>query len=193
MRRDIWEAAGWTVNSNRNNPPGYHPKDRFNDTGGGVGGPVWIPKLYDGRNKTFFYFSDDNDLRPVAPTSIFNTVPTTQQLQGNFSQIQQIIYDPATTVGSSTSATRSPFPNNTIPTSRFSKISSNILPFIPAPNGSALTNNHAFVNTSHVTDHVWSLKFDQIFSGRTVFPISNPSIASSPAPLGISVDRSALL
>ena len=134
MRRDIWEAAGWTVNSNRNNPPGYRPKDRFNDTGGGVGGPVWIPKLYDGRNKTFFYFSDDNDLRPVAPTSIFNTVPTTQQLQGNFSQIQQIIYDPATTVGSGTSATRSPFPNNTIPTSRFSKISSNILPFIPAPN-----------------------------------------------------------
>src|SRR5258708_3325589 len=51
MRRDIWEAAGWSVNQNRANPPGYRPKDRLNDTGGGVGGPVWIPKLYNGRNK----------------------------------------------------------------------------------------------------------------------------------------------
>jgi hypothetical protein len=44
MRRDIWEAAGWTVNQNVKNAPGYRPKDRFNDTGGGVGGPVYIPK-----------------------------------------------------------------------------------------------------------------------------------------------------
>ena len=51
MRRDIWEAAGWSVNQNVNNKPGFRPKERFNDTGGGIGGPVWIPKLYNGRNK----------------------------------------------------------------------------------------------------------------------------------------------
>src|SRR6476646_1046103 len=73
MRRDIWEAAGWSVNQNRNNPRGFRPKDRLNATSGGVGGPVWIPKVYNGRNKTFFYFSSDNDLRPVAPASIVNT------------------------------------------------------------------------------------------------------------------------
>ena len=67
MRRDIWEAAGWSVNQNRNNAPGFRPKDRLNATSGGVGGPVWIPKVYNGRNKTFFYFTSDNDLRPVAP------------------------------------------------------------------------------------------------------------------------------
>jgi hypothetical protein len=166
MRRDIWEAAGWSVNQNPANSKGYRPKDRFNDTGGGVGGPVWIPKVYNGHNKTFFYFSDDNDLRPVAPTSVVNTVPTALETQGNFSQISQTIYDPSTTVGSGTSATRTPFPNNVIPASRFSKISANIIPSIPAPSSSTLSNNHAFVNTSQVTDHVWAFKIDQVFSEK---------------------------
>jgi hypothetical protein len=166
MRRDIWEAAGWTVNSNIHNAPGYRPKDRFNDTGGGVGGPIWIPKVYDGRNKTFFYFSDDNDLRPVSPASVSDTVPTTLETQGNFSQIPLLIYDPNTTVGSGTSATRTPFANNVIPSSRFSVNSTKIVPYINAPTNGLLTNNHAFVNTSQVTDHVWSLKFDQIFSDK---------------------------
>jgi hypothetical protein len=166
MRRDIWEAAGWSVNQNPANPKGFRPKDRLNETGGGIGGPVWIPKIYNGRNKTFFYFSNDNDLRPVSPAAIVNTVPTTLETQGNFSQIPQTIYDPTTTVGSGTSATRTPFPNNIIPPSRFSKISSNIIPFIPAPTGSALSNNHAFVNTSQVTDHVYAFKVDQIFGEK---------------------------
>ncbi len=169
MRRDIWEAAGWTVNSRiRRIPKRYRPKDRLNETGGGIGGPVWIPKIYNGRNKTFFYFSNDNDLRPVSPAAIVNTVPTTLETQGTFSQIPQTIYDPATTAGSGTSATRTPFPNNIIPPSRFSKISSNIIPFIPPPPllVSALSNNHAFVNTSQVTDHVYAFKVDQIFGEK---------------------------
>jgi hypothetical protein len=166
MRRDIWEAAGWSVNQNPANAPGYRPKDRLNETGGGVGGPVWIPKIYNGRNKTFFYFSNDNDLRPVAPASIVNTVPTTLETQGNFSQIPQVIYDPASTVGSGTSATRTPFAGNIIPASRFSKISNNIIPSIAAPTGPALSNNHAFVNTSQVTDHVWAFKIDQVLGSK---------------------------
>ncbi|HEY3742157.1 MAG TPA: TonB-dependent receptor [Bryobacteraceae bacterium] len=166
MRRDIWEAAGWAVNANPANKPGYRPKDRLNATSGGVGGPVWIPKVYDGRNKTFFYFTSDNDLRPVAPSAIVNTVPTQAMTQGNFSQLPQLIYDPNSTSGTGSTATRTPFPNNTIPSTRFSKIATNIIPFIPAPTASALTNNHSFVNTSQVTDHVWSIKVDQIFSDK---------------------------
>lgn len=166
MRRDIWEAAGWQVNQNRNNKPGFRPKDRLNATSGGVGGPVYIPKIYDGRNKTFFYVTSDNDLRPVSPASIVNTVPTTLETQGDFSQIPQLIYDPATTVGTGSTATRSPFVGNIIPASRFSKIAANMLSAIRAPTGPALSNNHAYVNTSQVTDHVWSLKVDHIFSDR---------------------------
>ena len=166
MRRDIWEAAGWSINQNPNNKPGFRPKDRLNATSGGVGGPVWIPKVYNGRNKTFFYFTSDNDLRPVAPTSILNTVPTSLQTKGDFSQLSQLIYDPLTTQGSGSTATRNPFPGNVIPTNRFSKIAANIIPVIPAPTGAALTNNHAYVNTSQVTDHVWSLKIDHSFSDK---------------------------
>ena len=166
MRRDIWNAAGWSVNQNPANKPGFRPKDRLNATSGGVGGPVYIPKVYDGRNKTFFYFTSDNDLRPLTPTSIVNTVPTSQMTKGDFSQLAQVIYDPATTVGSGASATRTPFANNLIPTNRFSKISSNIIPSIPGPTGAALTNNHAFVNVSHITDHVTSLKIDHLFSPK---------------------------
>ncbi len=166
MRQQWLEAAGWSYNQNPANLPGSRPKDRLSETGGGIGGPVYIPKVYNGRNKTFFYFSDDNDLRPVAPTSIVNTVPTALETQGNFSQVPQVIYDPSTTVGAGSSATRSPFPNNTIPTSRFSKISANIIPFIPAPNGSALSNNHSFVNTSQITDHVWAFRVDQVIGQK---------------------------
>jgi hypothetical protein len=166
MRRDIWEAAGWNVNSNPNNKPGFRPKDRLNDTGGGIGGPVWIPKIYNGRNKTFFYFSDDNDLRPVSPSAVVNTVPTVLETQGNFSQLAQIIYDPATTSGAGTGGTRTPFPGNIIPTNRFSKISANIIPSIPGPTNGALSSNHSFVNTSQVTDHVWAFKIDQIITEK---------------------------
>ncbi|MEO8659197.1 MAG: TonB-dependent receptor [Bryobacteraceae bacterium] len=166
MRRDIWEAAGWSVNQNTKNKPGFRPKDRLNATSGGIGGPVYIPKIYDGRNKTFFYFSSDNDLRPVAPNSIVNTVPTSQMTQGDFSQLPQLIYDPQSTQGSGSTATRTPFPGNMIPTARFSKIAANLISALPAPNGSTLTSNHAYVNTSQVTDHVWSLKIDHSFSEK---------------------------
>src|SRR3954454_13691547 len=128
MRRDIWEAAGWSSNQNPANRPGFRNKDRWNATSGGVGGPVYITKVYNSRNKTFFYFSDDNDLRPVAPTSTVNTVPNKLLTQGDFSQVPLPIFDPATTSGSGATATRSIFPNNIIPTSRFSKISANIIP-----------------------------------------------------------------
>ena len=166
MNRDIWNAAGWSINANPANVPGYRPKSRYNATSGGVGGPVWIPKVYNGHNKTFFYFSDDNNLQPVTPTSVFNTVPTQLETQGNFSQIPVPIYDPATTSGSGTSATRVPFAGNVIPTSRFSKISANIVPFVPAPTNGSASNNHAFVNKQQITDHVWAFKIDHIFSEK---------------------------
>ncbi|MEO7144568.1 MAG: TonB-dependent receptor, partial [Bryobacteraceae bacterium] len=166
VRRDIFDAAGWTNNSNIHNAPGFRPKERYNNAAGGIGGPVYIPHVYDGRNKTFWFFSDDNDLRPATIAYTTNTLPTALMTQGNFSEWQQVIYDPATTSGSGASATRTPFPGNVIPTSRFSKISSNIIPSIPATNLAGITNNHSFVNTTTLTDHVWSLKIDHNFSDR---------------------------
>ena len=166
IRRDIFEAAGWSVNANTANKPGYRPKDRYNEAAFAVGGPVYIPHVYDGRNKTFFYVTSDNDLRPASISSVINTVPTELEKGGNFSQIAQAIYDPATQSGTGTSATRSPFAGNTIPTSRISKISANMLSSINSPNLPTLTNNHSFVNNTIYTDHVWSLKVDHNFSEK---------------------------
>ena len=55
MRRDIWNANAWARNANPDPAQNFRPKERFNETGGAIGGPVWIPKVYDGRNKTFWY------------------------------------------------------------------------------------------------------------------------------------------
>ena len=161
MRRDIWEAAGWSVNQNRQQCPGFRPKDRLNETGGGVGGPVWIPKIYNGRNKTFFYFSNDNDLRPVAPTSDRQH----RSHRARDARATSARFRRSSTIRRPLSAPvprprARHFPNNIIPTSRFSKISANILPFDPGAHRPALSNNHAFVNTSQVTDHVWAFKID---------------------------------
>ncbi|GAB4365809.1 MAG: hypothetical protein OHK0021_09380 [Bryobacter sp.] len=53
MRRDIWNANAWARNSNPNPNANFRPKERFNETGGAIGGPVWIPKLYDGAIRPF--------------------------------------------------------------------------------------------------------------------------------------------
>ncbi len=110
--------------------PGYRAKERYNEEGGTVGGPVYIPKVYDGRNRTFFFFTYDKDSRPAAISSApGETVPTALMRTGNFTEVATI-YDPATTSGS----TRLPFGGNLIPTARFSSISSKFLPVIPAAN-----------------------------------------------------------
>lgn len=161
LRRDIFNAAGYNVNSNVNNPRGFRPKERFNEAGGAVGGPVFVPG-YDGRNKTFFYFSYSRDLRPVTAASTTSSVATAQMKQGDFSQLPILIYDPATTSGNA----RDAFVNNAIPRARFSQVAGKILPFIPDPNLTGQNNNLSFVNTSALTDYHWSLKIDHAITDR---------------------------
>src|ERR1051326_5956173 len=68
-----------------------------NEFGFTVGGPIWIPKLYNGHNKTFFFaYFDQFYLRGGQLTGL-NTVPTASMLQGNFSQWPGPIYDPHST------------------------------------------------------------------------------------------------
>ncbi len=162
LRRDIFNAAGWSVNANPRNPPGFRPKERFNEAGGAVGGPVYVPKVYDGRNRTFFYFTYSRDLRPATATSTTSTVATVRMKEGDFSEFPRLIYDPATTAGN----TRQPFPGSVIPQSRFSRVAAAILPFIPDPNLPGTNSNYAFVNTNNLTDYHWSLKIDHALSNN---------------------------
>lgn len=161
MRRDIWNANAWARNASTNPATSFRPKERFNETGGSIGGPVWIPKVYDGRNKTFWFFTKTKDIRPATIGFPVLTVPTAAMKQGNFSAAGvPLIYDPATTSGTA----RQVFPNNTIPQSRFSRIARNVVPLIPDPNRATLAQNYDFVNQSQFERDIWSLKFDHAFT-----------------------------
>ena len=74
----------------------------YNDFGGTIGGPVIIPHLYNGKNRTFFFFSSDTSILHLQGNNVF-TVPTALMHQGNFSEdpnvVQYGIWDPSSTVG----------------------------------------------------------------------------------------------
>ncbi len=182
MRRDIWNANAWANNARG----AIRPKDRFNEYGTGVGGPIWIPKLYNGRNKSFFFFTYSRDKRPISTGAVLNTVPSALMRQGNFSQSSQIIYDPATTSGS----VRTPFAGNLIPTSRFSKIATNLAAVIPDPTRASIISNFDFINTTIFNREIYNFKFDHAITStnRVAFTVTkedNPSdvLQALPGPI----------
>ncbi len=79
FRSDVLAANNWLNNRNRV----ARPPLRYNDFGGTIGGPVWIPKLYNGKNKTFFFFSEEAR-RVITYTSFDALVPTASERQGTF-------------------------------------------------------------------------------------------------------------
>src|SRR6202034_4101389 len=88
-----------------------------NEFGASVGGPIVIPKVYDGRNKSFFFFAYERfSLRQAANELV--TVPTAAMRNGDFSGlvnssgVLQQLYDPNST---GAGLQRTPFPNNQIP------------------------------------------------------------------------------
>ncbi len=109
------------------------PIDKEHNYGFSVGGPVIIPKLYNGKNRTFF-FATSEWYRFNQTLTTFSTVPTEAERNGNFSGLGTQIFDPTT---------GAPFPNNQIPTNRFSPLSASLLKYLPAPTTGGLTNNFA--------------------------------------------------
>lgn len=155
-----------------------------NDFGGSVGGPIYIPKLYDGRNKTFFFVSYEGFRNRVGANDIILSVPTPEMYQGNFSnwvdQNNKLIpiYDPSTNRANPNGAgfIRDPFPNNIIPANRFSALSKQIIPYGQAvqPNRGGVPGTSAYVRNNYIvtsgteitpTDK-WSAKGDQMIGSR---------------------------
>lgn len=142
------------------------PTDQQNNYGFTVSGPVWIPKVYNGRNKTFFLFSSDWFKQNIAQTAV-GTVPTPAMKTGDFSNFvdstgKQIpIYDPQT---------GKPFPGNKIPTSRISALARSVIPAIPNPDRAGLvfglqSNKSPAVTSLPITQHLWGYTLDENFSG----------------------------
>ncbi len=148
------QTSAVDANSFFNNAAGkarapYHQ----NQYGGMVSGPVFVPKVFNGKNRLFFLFAyegmRDSDpanspLETGSPEN-FATVPTAAERQGNFSALLSqgatyTIYDPATAVANGTAISRSPFPNNVIPTARINPIAQQMLNYFPQPDAPGLAN-----------------------------------------------------
>jgi hypothetical protein len=107
------------------------PKLRYNNFGWNLGGPVYIPKLYEQRDKTFFFFSQEWRRIIRQPTDSIITVPSLLERQGDFSEPGNLpIFDPVT---------GNQFPGNRIPAGRIDANSAAILTLFPEPNVASLT------------------------------------------------------
>jgi len=106
-----------------------------NEYGGYLAGPVWIPKLYNGKNKTFWFF-DYEGLKLRQNQFAITAVPTASMWNGDLSSITDTsgdrftIYDPGTT---GPNGVRSPFPNNVIPANRISQTAKTFQTVTPTP------------------------------------------------------------
>ena len=104
-----------------------------NDFGVTAGGPVWIPKVYKGRNKTFFFASYEGFRNRMGATPTPLSVPPPQFFSGNLSgwvnqnNVMYPIYDPSTTTLENGTYVRTAFPGNQIPVSRFDPIAAAII------------------------------------------------------------------
>src|SRR6267378_4379425 len=187
FRNTALDANSW--NDNFNGAP--RAADHQNDFGGSLGGPVRIPRLYDGRNKTFFFFSWEQ-YRNNPGTSSLDTLPTKNELQnGDFSAllgatIQGVtnpcdgsavrkgqIFDPATTrtvmVGGQPVQCRTAFPGNIVPPTSWDPVAKKVLGFLTVlpnqagtpANLNGLENNFVFLSSQQRRDTTMSFRIDE--------------------------------
>lgn len=165
LRNQLFDSDGFFPTNFSPDGDPAPPVDQQNDFGFTIGGPVIIPKVYHGRNHTFFLFSTDWFRQNQAQDQI-GTVPTAAMKNGDFSHFVDAtgtlipIYDPLT---------GKPFPGNIIPASRISAISKSVLPSIPDPNRPGLnfglqSNASPAVRSIAIRQHLWSYTIDHSFS-----------------------------
>jgi hypothetical protein len=161
------------------------PADKKNNFGVNLGGPVLIPKVYNGKDKTFFFYNWEQVRFSSGGLNVI-TLPTAANRAGDFSQdivtsnvlvahnpcdnnspiYQGEIFDPATTRTINGVTCRSPFPNNTIPANRLSKVAQNILNYIPLPNVAGTTANYQSSFVNPVISTFETIRVDHSFSDK---------------------------
>ncbi len=198
IRNDDLDANTWFNNGYRastcvgaGNTPACRalyarPDDKQYDYGGTLGGVERVPHLYDGKDKSFFFFTWEQFQRRLGNTPV-TTLPSAAERNGDFSAnlgaattninpctgqpvLQNQIFDPATTRTVNGTPCRDPFPNNVIPAARFSPASQGLASFIPLPNlpGQVGTygpvNNYAFNGTYSINNTTETIRGDQVLT-----------------------------
>ena len=177
LRNNVLDA-----NNFFNNRAGIaRPVYKQHDFGGSFGGPVWIPKVYKGKDKTFFFASYEAFRNRVGASGFTASVPTSEMYGGDFSNwvtrnaagqtVQVPIYDPISQVRAADgTVTRTPFAGNKIPVNMFDPLSVKALSAFTA-NGQVKPNNNAAVGSN---DYVRSNYF--VSSGSVVSPNTKISV-----------------
>lgn len=149
LRNDVLDANGFFANSFGN------PRNalRQNQFGVAIGGPVVFPKIYNGRNKTFFFGGYEGYRVSVASQST-GLAPTSAQLNGNF-QGFNTIYNPAT---------GTPFTGNIIPPSSINPIAAAYAK-VNYPTGPYVASGNNYIDDSptHLQQDTYSVRVDQTF------------------------------
>ena len=174
---------------------------RYNQYGLALGAPVRIPKLYDGRNKTFIFgnweqWNYSKNSQPIT------TVPTVLQRNGDFSQNFNVngvlipIYDPSTTRlnPNGSGYIRDIFPGNVIPSNQLDPVAKNVNQFYPLPNRtpiSTFTNSNNYQSSVNNVRHMQQYTIrgdhhisdsDTMFGRFTYFRHNDDNGAQSPWP-----------
>ena len=196
LKNQDLDANNWFAGGNRalclnSNTAAYcdrtfaTPEDIKNDYGGTLGGPVHVPHLYNGTDKLFFFFSWEQIHYNLGAT-VTNTVPTSQELSGDFSNpaiynpsnvvgtnpcdgspiYQGQIFDPSTTKVVSGVECRTAFPGNKI-TSGFSPAAKAILAYFPPPTNNLVFNNFQFKGVAPITDTAETIRIDSNLSQKS--------------------------
>ena len=146
---------GWDANSFQNNARGAPRSGHFLDQYGfQLEGPLYLPKLWNGRDRTFFMVNYEG-YREGTPNARTLSAPEPEMINGDFSRLVDAqgrpitVYDPDTGREVAGVWRREPFPGNAIPAFRINPIARRILSFMPKPNartpGSDYSSNNLFV------------------------------------------------
>jgi len=178
LRNDKLDAANYFTKRNGVYPyPGhkdFRPPHRANQYGIFVGGPVWIPRVYKGKDKTFFTFGYEG-IRNLAPAASTGTVPTALMRQGIFTEAPAVIYDPNSS--NATATARTPVAaaacNGTsyaagycIPQANWNSVAKAMLSAYPAPNLAGTTNNYSYIQNTTSIDDQYNFRIDHNFSDK---------------------------
>jgi hypothetical protein len=193
LRNDKLDANSWF--NNNQVPRAPKPADHQNDFGGSLGGPIWIPKLYNGRNKSFFFFEWEQYRNNEGTTSV-GTLPTDAERTGDFSALlgaptgatnpcdgtpilKGQIFDPSTTKTVGGVPCRTAFAGNKI-TSPLSTVALNVLNFLQVHpnlpgNPTPEQNNFLFLSRKPVRDTTMTFRIDQNWGNADKFFFSYSS------------------
>jgi hypothetical protein len=160
------------------------PVQRRNDYGFTLGGPVWIPKVYNGHDRTFFFFNWEQYRETQDINNQIITIPTPAYRAGNFSAaltgrtlatdplgrpiLENTIYDPSTQrLAPNGQVIRDPFPGDTVPLTQMDPVALKIQALIPQPTiPGALVNNGIYPYLSQRVTSIPAVKLDHSLSPK---------------------------